>query len=152
MLTSFAEFAGDKLRARLGSVPGENGQSSAGSEHSDAVEEVESTGEALGSTPLRTADALMQLSTSEDELCRAPEKPSSPSKPSCLQTGLEESFLFLVGEGGDETLHLLASLPRFCFEIIQRKLILEDIDFENNLEDSTKFRFTQRGNLRKIFT
>ena len=120
MLTSLAEFTGDKLRARLGSAPGENGQSSAGSEQSDAVDELESIGEALGSTPLRTTDTLIQLSASEDELCLAPEKPSSPSKPSCLQTGLEDSFLFLVGEGGDETLHLLANLPRFCSGIKQK--------------------------------
>ena len=117
MLTSLAELTGDTLRARLGSVPGEKGQSSPGSEHSEAVDELESTGEALASTPFRTTEALMQLSASEDELGRAPAKGIPVSKPSCLHKALEDSFLFLVGEGGDETLHLLANLPRFCFGI-----------------------------------
>lgn len=120
MLTSLAEFSGDKLRARLGSVAGEKGQSSAGSEQSEAVDELESAGEARGSTPFLTTDAaLTQLSTSDVELCLAPAKPIPASKPSCLQTGLQDSFRFLAGEGGEDTLHLLANRPRFCFQDIK---------------------------------
>ena len=48
MVTSFAEFSGEALRDRFGSDEvGSKGQSSAGSEHSEVVEEFESTGEAL---------------------------------------------------------------------------------------------------------
>ena len=48
MVTSFATFSGDELRDRFGSEDGgSNGQSSAGSEHSEAVEELESAGDAL---------------------------------------------------------------------------------------------------------
>lgn len=114
-----ARFWGDRLRARLGgaSVAGENGLSSTGSEQSEAVEDVES-GESLTSTPfLAVADALIQLSISDEELpCLAPPNGNKPaSKPSCrLQVAFDDSFLFLAGEGGEETLHLLANLPRFC--------------------------------------
>ena len=118
MVTSFAGFSGERLRARFGSdAGGSNGQSSTDSEQSEAVEEFESAGEALcRSTPFLTTDALIQLLTSEDEFCLAPAKASPASKPSCLHAGLQDSFLFLVGEGGEETLHLLANRPRFCLQ------------------------------------
>ena len=58
MAPTLARFSGDKLRARFGgSVTGEKGLSSTGSEHSEAVEEVE-CGESLKSTPFLT-DVLM---------------------------------------------------------------------------------------------
>ena len=47
MVTSFAEFSGEALRDRFGSDEGGSKGSSAGSEHSEVVEEFESTGEAL---------------------------------------------------------------------------------------------------------
>lgn len=80
MSTSLAEFIGDKLLARLGSVPGEKGQSSAGSEASEAVEELESAaGEALGSTPFLKPLPLMQLLASDEDLCLAPAAIANPA-------------------------------------------------------------------------
>ena len=76
MSTSLVEFIGDKLLARLGSVPGEKGQSSAGSEASEAVEELESAaGEALGSTPFLKPPPL----ASDEDLCLAPAVIANPA-------------------------------------------------------------------------
>jgi len=58
MVPTLARFSGDKLLARFGgSVTGENGLSSTGSEHSEVVEDVE-CGESLKSTPF-LADVFM---------------------------------------------------------------------------------------------
>lgn len=58
MVPTLARFSGERLRARFGgSVAGENGLSSIGSEHSEAVDDVE-FGESLKSTPF-LADVLM---------------------------------------------------------------------------------------------
>lgn len=124
-MTSFAEFSGEALRDRFGSDEGgSKGQSSAGSEHSEVVEEFESTGEALCSTLALAADEFIQLSRSLHEFCLAPVKASPVSKPSCRHGCLADSFLFLLGEGGEETLHLLASRPRFCLQDTMENKIL----------------------------
>lgn len=116
MVLILPKFWGDRLRARFGgSTAGENGLSSIGSEHSEAVDEFESAESLKPPPPFLTA-ALMQFSRSDEELCLVLAKGNPGSKPSCLHTGLEESFLFLAGEGGEDTLHLLANLPRFCFQ------------------------------------
>lgn len=59
MVPTLARFSGDKLRDRFGgSAAGENGLSSIGSEHSEAVDELE-FGESLKSTPFLATDVLM---------------------------------------------------------------------------------------------